>query len=330
MESAEKENAKLPLESSGKAEPKKSDLPDRHRLRQIWWLPLSLAFLIVGSVAGLNFQPPILYTALKAIGLQVGGGTYSPFAVADVATEDGAPIVVPESLVVAALGRLSPKGGAVALAFPHGAGDARVARLLVTEGDQVKAGQVLAELDNLPQLMAQMKSAAAAVAAAEASLEQIRASVKVSLLEANAGHAQAVAAMLLASQELSRVSALAMRGLDTEARLEQAQAAAEQARAEEGRTLALIERFSGAEDNLQPDILVAMRNVDVARASLSLAESDVAGATVLAPQAGTVLAIHSRPGEKPADAGVMTVGSIDQMTAELEVYQTDIGRVALG
>jgi HlyD family secretion protein len=43
-----------------------------------------------------------------------------------------------------------------------------------------------------------------------------------------------------------------------------------------------------------------------------------------------VLTVHVRPGEKPGPQGLMNVGDLDRMKAEVEVYQTQIGRVALG
>ena len=49
-----------------------------------------------------------------------------------------------------------------------------------------------------------------------------------------------------------------------------------------------------------------------------------------APISGTVLDIHARPGEKPGAAGVLDLGNTDQMTVEVEVYQSLIGRVAVG
>jgi HlyD family secretion protein len=96
------------------------------------------------------------------------------------------------------------------------------------------------------------------------------------------------------------------------------------------RAKALVERFGGAETGHQPDIILAARNVDLARANLSRATEDLAAARVVAPRPGTVLEIIARVGEKPSDAGVVKIGDIEQMTAELEVYQTDIAKVAPG
>jgi HlyD family secretion protein len=57
---------------------------------------------------------------------------------------------------------------------------------------------------------------------------------------------------------------------------------------------------------------------------------DLADSELRAPLAGTVLKIHSRPGERPATDGVLELGAGDQMEAVAEVYESDINRVKLG
>lgn len=230
---------------------------------------------------------------------------------------------------VVALGRLVPEGGTLAVALPSGAGDARIARLLATEGERVDAGQVVAELDNLPQLLAAQKSAQSTLAAQKAALEQVRASTVASLAEARAARASAEAALVLAKQDLARLTRLAENQVTTQALLQQAQSTVAKANAELNRTVALVERFSGAETGSQSDILLAKRNVDLARANLDRANEDLASAKVVAPRAGTVLQIHARVGERPSATGVMTLGDVERMTAELEVYQTEIKAIAL-
>ena len=99
----------------------------------------------------------------------------------------------------------------------------RIARVLVTEGDRVSAGQVLAELENA-QLKDQERQAEAAVAQAEANLENARASAKrnenllqrgiaarkevedarTQLAVSEAAHRQASAAFSVAKSQLGR------------------------------------------------------------------------------------------------------------------------------
>lgn len=293
---------------------------------RIWRLPLILAVLFSGAVIGMYFQPPALKAFFFATGLQPGGGTVSPIAVSVPSAEQRATPV--PTVEVAALGRLRPEGGTVVVAPPFGSGDARLARLLVAEGDSVAAGQVIAELDSLPQFQNVLASARASLAAAEAVAAQTRAAVASSLLEARANRDTAASAAALAREEATRQHNLFQRDATSQVALERAEAAAVQAALNLDRAEALLTRQTGGED--QADIAVATRQVEVARAELARAEGDVARGMVIAPQDGVIIALHLRPGERPGQQGIATMGATDQMQAELEVYQTDIDRVAVG
>jgi len=89
-------------------------------------------------------------------------------------------------------------------------------------------------------------------------------------------------------------------------------------------------RFSSAETDDQPDVVVAARNVEAAEAELARVELDLARGIVVAPIAGTVLDIHETPGQRPPAEGVMEMGDISQMTAEVEVYQDRIWGLRTG
>jgi hypothetical protein len=51
---------------------------------------------------------------------------------------------------------------------------------------------------------------------------------------------------------------------------------------------------------------------------------------IVAPQAGTVLAVNRQVGELPGDDGVFLLGNLDMMEAKLEVYQTERDKITLG
>ncbi len=95
------------------------------------------------------------------------------------------------------------------------------------------------------------------------------------------------------------------------------------------RLKATLSRFAGEPDR-QPDVLVAARGLDAARADLDRATADVEKAQVRAPIAGTVLSINARPGEKPGAQGIMHLGDLSRMKAEVEIHQSRIGRIAPG
>lgn len=323
-------DAALPLADPGLPQPEARPTGTRpgliRRLR-LWRLPLVMATLFTGAVIGMYFQPPGLRVFFGLTGLVPGGGTETPIAVpAPPRPAAEAPPAGPAP--VFALGRLRPEGDAVRLAPPFGAGDARIARLLVAEGARVEEGAVIAELDSLPQLAAALASARAALAAREAALDQVRAAVATARSEAEANRDRAASAAALAEEEAARQRDLFARGVITRAALDRAEAAALQAARDLDRARALLAGREGGED--QPDVTLAAREVDVARADLARAEQDVQKGRVVAPQAGVVIALHVRAGERAGAEGIATLGATDRMEAELEVYQTDIGRVAPG
>lgn len=284
-------------------------------------LIILLAIIILMIVIVVYFGPSILYTINSFVGT-VFGNT-AP------AVNETMPFKQKGNEVVA-LGYLEPKGKTTALASPYGAETARVARLLVVEGEQIQKGQVVAELDNKPSLIAAAASAEANVVAQVAALEQVRSLIYANLAEARANRVVAEAALILASQELERQTRLDVLKATTKVMLEQAHSNSTKAQAEIERTSALIKRFEGAENDSQVDILLAVRNLDVAQVNLERARSDLSASQIVAPHDGTVLKIHSRVGEKPSETGVMMIAQTEQMAAELEVYQTDIRKIEIG
>jgi ABC exporter DevB family membrane fusion protein len=79
---------------------------------------------------------------------------------------------------VAAVGYLEPKGEVIQLSAPAFAEGTRVDKLLVKRGDKVKAGQVIAVLDNRDRLQAALQQAQKQVRIAKARLEQVKAGAK--------------------------------------------------------------------------------------------------------------------------------------------------------
>jgi len=93
---------------------------------------------------------------------------------------------------------------------------------------------------------------------------------------------------------------------------------------------ATLARFTADAVDMQPDVIVAARNLDAANADLNRTRLDLNRATVQAPITGMVLDIHARAGERPPAIGIMEMGDTDQMMAEVEVYQDRIVSVAVG
>lgn len=315
----------LPLADSGKPPPSTTGDTGRPGGRRRLKMSQAALLFCLGAGAGISLQPQAIRAVLEFAGLDT-----AQTAVTVSESGEGRLTTHPATNDVVALGRLVPNGGTLAVTFPNGAGDARIARLMVSEGEWVEAGQTLAELDNMPALLAARTLAVSNLAVQRAALDQVRVSMQSNLAEARANHSAAEAALTLATQEFDRQTRLAASNSTTQVLVEQARANMARAQSEIERTTALVGRFSGAETGSQSDILLAARNLDLARANLHRADEGLASGRVVAPRAGTVLEIHARVGEKASASGVMTIGDVTQMTAELEVYQTEVKRVALG
>jgi HlyD family secretion protein len=302
--------------------------PIRRFFRVARFVPLLMALVMTGGFIGLYFQPPGLQKLMAFLNLQPGGGTSTPIAVpVGTGARSGAAPTVPR--FVAGLGKLLPEGEVVTVAPPFGAGDARLASLKVNEGDRVEKGAVLAVLDNEQQFLAAAESARATIASREASLAQVKAAITASRDEARAALSRAEASAQNAAREFERSDELRRRGFAADQTYEQRRTARDEAQREVERLKATLSRYSG-EIDAQPDVVVAARSVDAAKADLARAMADMDKAYVRAPLASTVLTINARPGEKPSSQGIMNLGDIEHMKVDVEVYQSLIGRVAVG
>lgn len=287
-----------------------------------------VAAIVAGGLIGLYRQPSGLQWAMQTLGLEPGAGTSSPIAVPVNSPQTRTPVPVGPSDVIA-LGRLVPKGKVVTVAPASGVRDARIAELKVAEGDHVESGQVLAVLDNEKRLSAAVESARTTVAVREATLQQTIASVRASLEEARAALARAEARQRRAWQDFERTERLFQKGITSKATYDEKLAALREAENEVEQHQATVSRYQG-QISEQPDVIVARRNVEAAEAELQRAKEDLEQAYIRAPIDGRVLDIHARTGEKPGEQGVVELGNTRQMTAELEVYQSQIGKVETG
>ncbi len=322
--------ADLPLEDAGLTKAETTNAPKASGRSRLLIIPLLMVTLFSGAVIGMYFQPPGLRVFFNATGLVPGAGTDTPIATAiQQVTAQEQVAVISEGDVVA-LGRIIPRGDVISVATPSGAGDARIAELRVSVGDLVDAGDILAVLDNLPQLQSAVISAEAALNVREANLNQTRAATAASRAEAQASLERAQASADVAQSELDRVTELFERGVTTRAVLDQTIAAATESARDVERAQATLSRYATGSEIVQADIAVAEANLQAARAALASARQDLDRAYVRAPEHGKVLDINVRPGERPGTAGIIDLGDTSQMTVEAEVYQTMIGRVTIG
>lgn len=314
----------------GRAEPQRAGPRGGKLLRGLAIAGVLAAAVAVGGIIGLYRQPPGLQWVMQTLGLEPGAGTSAPIAV-----PAGKPVAEVGSSPspgngIVALGRLLPKSEVVTVAPSSGVRDARIAGLTVSEGDQVKARHVIAVLDSEPRFKAAVTAAEATVALREASLIQTRSSVEASRAETTAAVARAEAARRKAEQDFERSRGLVKDGAVSKATHDERTAARDEAVREVERLTATLSRYRADEHAVQPDILVARRSLEAAKAELQRAQEDLEQAYVRAPFDATVLEIHARPGEKPGDKGVVSLGDTRAMVAKIEVYQSQIGQVSIG
>ena len=330
-------HADLPLtdigtERSSAADPRAPNTTGRTRrfLQYFLTIPGLFLALMLGGVLGLYFQPPGLQAIFQATGLRPGGGTDTPIAVAIEKVQSQEEIALVANGDVVALGRVIPQGDIVTVAPPFGAGDARVEELHVRVGDTVSVGETLATLDNRRQLESEVSSTEATLKVKQAALLQAQADVDASLREARAALERAEATARAANAELDRATSLLERGITTRSVFDAALARATEAQRDVASRQATLSRFEVAEGTEQPAILLAKAEVLAADADLTRARLALNEAFVQSPIEGTVLDIHVRPGEKPGSDGIMNLGNTTAMNVEAEVYQSMIGRVAIG
>lgn len=214
----------------------------------------------------------------------------------------------PVSDAVSALGRLEPAGGIIHVAAaltPQSISGALITRLLVTAGDDVTAGQLLAVSDTAPVMEALVAESAAEYELAVRQAQSQRSRTDETCVRAR-----------VAEAESDRRAALLEKGVAGE---EEAEIAAGQA-----------EALAASCKAAQTEIFVAEAAITVAEARLKRHKVDLERSFVRAPVDGRILKIVAGAGELAGAEGVLEMGRVDHMYAIAEVYETDIGRVRIG
>lgn len=319
----------LPLLDNGKDKAWSKPSP-RRRLPWPLRVVVVLLILLLGGVLGLYFQGPALRAVFNWTTLEPGAGARQPIALPVDRVPSPERVAAMAVGDVVALGRLQPAGGIVSVALPQGAGDARIDRILVAEGDTVAKGDVLAVLDSLALYESALTSAESTLAIRRAALSQVKVQVAATEAEHRAQSRGAEATLAAAERELARASSLFDRGATTQAIREDAERAVDIARADLDRLRASLTRYQPGPDGLQVDIAVAMADLAAAEDAARQARRDLDRARVLAPRDGTIIEVAARAGERPPNDGLLRMGDTARMEAELEVFQIMVPRVAVG
>ncbi|HVY48185.1 MAG TPA: HlyD family efflux transporter periplasmic adaptor subunit [Minicystis sp.] len=206
-----------------------------------------------------------------------------------------------------------------------------VSAIRVDEGDHVKKGDVLAELDHGVE-EAQVMAARADVAAAKANLERTLHGVRVEDREAARADASAAKARAeLSRTALARAEQLIQSGAITKEELDQKRQTSE---ADAASAHAMDERYrSAANGSRQEDIAAARAELASAEGRLAQNEAALERRFVRAPYDGEVLQVKARVGEYDtpgASDPILVLGDTSKLRVRMDVDERDIGRVVLG
>ena len=230
---------------------------------------------------------------------------------------------------MSASGASCPPETSSEFAGPSGTGDVRLERLLVAEGDRVEAGAVLAVLDNEARQSAALALARAEADQKAAALGRTRLDVETTRAQRQAARDRARAEVDTARSDLDRTRTLSLRGYAPASSLDQKELAWRQASERAAEAEAALRRYAQTGDG-QADIALARQELATAEAAIVAAQADLAQTSIRAPSAGRVLHIHVRPGERLGTTGLLDLGETDAMMVKAEIYESDVGRLALG
>ena len=205
-----------------------------------------------------------------------------------------------------------------------------VAEVRVQEGQVVKQGDVMVQLENAVEA-AQLQAAEAELAAEKANLTRVQRGVRVEDRDAVEAEAQAARQRAeLSAGILSRVEQLAKTGAATPDELERARRTAATDQASFKATEA---RFRAAEAGSRTE------EVSFQRARVLAAETKVAQAratlerlSVRAPLDGEILQVKVRKGELATPQGepLVVMGDTTKLRVRMDVDERDIARVQVG
>ncbi len=202
----------------------------------------------------------------------------------------------------------------------------KVAAIYFEEGQEVKAGEVVAELES-QDLRRELEAAQARLEATRANLAKLEAGYRPQeVREAQAAVAQAQADYDEKAKDYRRMQHLFERRVVPASTRDKAEAAFLMAK--EGLRRAR-ENYDLLKSGFrQEDIDAARAEFRQAQASLELAQTRLGYATITSPVTGVVLARPMEPGQVAAvGATVLTLGDLDHAWFEGYIPETDLARV---
>lgn len=245
-----------------------------------------------------------------------------------VATESVAVAAAPDAAVAAGPGLVEPLSEEVRVSAQVGG---RLAQVLVDEGDRVRAGQVLAVVDN-QDYRARVESAEAEVGLREAERRRIVNGARTQERRESAAElAEAEAILENARAEQARMQNLLRERVVSRAEAEDTDRAERVAwaRVEAARErVDLINADAREEDRARADA-----DVSLARARLDEARAVYEKTFIRAPIDGVVLRRHRKAGESVStqfDSPIVTMADDRVRRVRIDVDEADVSRIAVG
>lgn len=205
----------------------------------------------------------------------------------------------------------------------------RVTERLVSEGESVEAGQLVARLE-ATDLGHEVEMRQAELGAASALLAELEAGSRPEEIgQAEAALARARADASRAEAEYARQKDLFAKDIISSREFEAAEAGYRMSSAqvdEVSQRLVMLERGPRREQIEQ-----ARQRVKQAREALAIAKTRLSYATLMAPLSGVVLADNAEPGERvAAGTPIVTVGELSAVWLRGYIDETNLGRVKVG
>jgi HlyD family secretion protein len=266
---------------------------------------------------------------------------------------------------VVALGRIEPEGEVIRLSVPN-AQDSRVNKILVKEGDKVRANQVVAILQGLDRREAELRDAKAEVrlrqaellkvkngeakqaqlAAQRATIARLEAQLETGLMQKKAAIVSAEAMLENAEKTYQRRQKLAREGVFSQAEADTAQrdfntaqATLAEKRADYEQTRRTLQaEILQAREQLQElqevrpvDIEIALAQLEKAKVVVEQRQANLRDMEVRVPIDGQILRINTRVGEQVSTSqGIVELAKTDRMYAIAEIPEAEIGRIQTG
>ena len=210
---------------------------------------------------------------------------------------------------IAALAHIQPRQGVLALNGPPGDS---VTEVLVTPGQNVRAGDVLMTLESAP-------GARAEVALAETTLQEVREQQPLALAQLQIEVRQAEADLAYASSRLERYNEAGTAKIAPQLYSDQINQAAT------ARIVAEIRHNRLTALSLQNATAMSR-----AEAQLAAAKARLELSSIHAPANGIILELLAGPGEATGTRPIVRLAELSEMCVIADVFESDLRRVRLG